>query len=46
LPVTPAWQKIDALMDREIGPVLRGTRPATSLKSGLSRASDQVLGGP
>jgi multiple sugar transport system substrate-binding protein len=43
LPVTPAWPKIDALMDREIGPVLRGTRPATSLKSGLSRAIDQVL---
>ena len=45
LPVTPAWQKIDALMDREVGPVLRGTRPATSLKSGLSRAVDQVLRG-
>jgi multiple sugar transport system substrate-binding protein len=43
LPVTPAWPKIDALMDREIGPVLRGARPATSLKSGLSRAIDQVL---
>lgn len=46
LPVTPAWQKVDALMDREIGPVLRGTRPASSLKRGLSRASDQVLGNP
>lgn len=45
LPVTPAWQKIDALMDREIGPVLRGTRPATTLKSGLSRTIDQMLRG-
>jgi multiple sugar transport system substrate-binding protein len=45
LPVTPAWQKIDALMDREIGPVLRGTRPASTLKSGLSRTIDQVLRG-
>jgi multiple sugar transport system substrate-binding protein len=40
------WQKIDALMDRDIGPVLRGRRPATSLKTGLSRAVDQVLGSP
>jgi multiple sugar transport system substrate-binding protein len=46
LPVTPAWQKIDALMDRDIGPVLRGSRPATSLKTGLSRAVDQVLSSP
>jgi multiple sugar transport system substrate-binding protein len=46
LPVTPAWQKIDALMDRDIGPVLRGSRPATSLKTGLSRSVDQVLRGP
>ncbi|HYR13146.1 MAG TPA: sugar ABC transporter substrate-binding protein [Mycobacterium sp.] len=46
LPVTPVWQKIDALMDRDIGPVLRGRRPATSLKTGLSRAVDQVLGSP
>jgi multiple sugar transport system substrate-binding protein len=46
LPVTPAWQKIDALMDRDIGPVLRGTRPATSLKSGLSKTIDQVLRSP
>jgi multiple sugar transport system substrate-binding protein len=45
LPVTPAWQKIDALMDREVGPVLRGTRPASTLKSGLSRTIDQVLRG-
>jgi multiple sugar transport system substrate-binding protein len=46
LPVTPAWQKIDALMDRDIGPVLRGRRPATSLKTGLSRTVDQVLRSP
>jgi multiple sugar transport system substrate-binding protein len=46
LPVTPAWQRIDALMDRDIGPVLRGSRPATSLKTGLSRAVDQVLSSP
>ena len=31
LPVTPAWEKVVALMDREFGPVLRGSRPATSL---------------
>jgi multiple sugar transport system substrate-binding protein len=46
LPVTPAWQKIDSLMDREIGPVLRGRRPATSLKTDLSRTVDQVLRSP
>ena len=45
LPVTPAWEKIVALMDRNIGPVLRGTRPATSL-TGLSRAVDEVLRSP
>ena len=32
LPVTPAWEKIVALMDRNFGPVLRGSRPATSLR--------------
>jgi multiple sugar transport system substrate-binding protein len=46
LPVTPAWPKIDALMDREIGPVLRGSQPATSLTGDLSRAVDQVLRSP
>lgn len=30
LPITPAWEKIAALMDRNFGPVLRGSRPATS----------------
>jgi multiple sugar transport system substrate-binding protein len=43
LPVTPAWEKIDALMDRDIGPVLRGARPATSLKTGLAPDVDEVL---
>jgi multiple sugar transport system substrate-binding protein len=46
LPVTPAWEKIDALMDRSFGPVLRGTRPATSLASDLSPAVDRVLRSP
>ncbi|GAB2554022.1 ABC transporter substrate-binding protein [Nocardia heshunensis] len=43
LPVTPVWEEIDALMDRSMGPVLRGARPAASLKSALSRDIDQVL---
>jgi ABC-type glycerol-3-phosphate transport system substrate-binding protein len=42
LPVTPVWEKIVALMDRNVGPVLRGSRPATSL-TGLSPALDEVL---
>ena len=46
LPVTPSWQKIDALMDRDIGPVLRGGRPASALKTGLSETVDQVLRSP
>ncbi|MGZ4576995.1 MAG: ABC transporter substrate-binding protein [Mycobacterium sp.] len=45
LPVTPAWEKIVALMDRGFGPVLRGSRPATSLVS-LSPAIDEVLRTP
>jgi multiple sugar transport system substrate-binding protein len=45
LPVTPAWEKIVALMDRNMGPVLRGARPATSL-AGLSHAVDEVLRNP
>ena len=43
LPVTPAWERIDALMDRGFGPVLRGVRPATSLQTGLSHDVDEVL---
>ncbi|MFQ6330747.1 ABC transporter substrate-binding protein [Nocardia sp. CWNU-33] len=46
LPVTPVWEEIDALMDRSFGPVLRGTKPATSLKTGLSRDVDEVLRKP
>jgi multiple sugar transport system substrate-binding protein len=46
MPITPAWTKIVALMDRNIGPVLRGVRPATSLANGLSRAVDEVLRTP
>ena len=42
LPVTPAWEKVVALMDRAFGPVLRGSRPATSL-AGMSHALDEVL---
>jgi ABC-type glycerol-3-phosphate transport system substrate-binding protein len=45
LPVTPAWEKVVALMDRNFGPVLRGSRPATSL-TGLSSALDEVLRTP
>ncbi|ORV85961.1 ABC transporter [Mycobacterium interjectum] len=45
MPVTPAWEKIVALMDRGFGPVLRGSRPATSL-TGLSPALDEVLRNP
>lgn len=42
LPITPAWEKVAALMDRSFGPVLRGSRPATSL-AGLTHAIDEVL---
>jgi multiple sugar transport system substrate-binding protein len=45
LPVTPAWEKVVALMDRNMGPVLRGAVAATSL-TGLSRAVDEVLQSP
>lgn len=43
LPVTPAWAKVDALMDRNFGPVLRGAAQATSFKDGLSHDVDEVL---
>ena len=43
MPVTPEWTKVVALMDRNIGSVLRGSRPATSLAGGLSHAVDEVL---
>ncbi len=45
LPINPAWEKVNALMDRNFGPVLRGSRPATSL-TGLSRAVDELLAKP
>ena len=43
LPVTPAWPKIVALMDRSVGPVLRGAQPATALMNGLTPKVDEVL---
>jgi multiple sugar transport system substrate-binding protein len=46
MPITPEWTKIVALMDRNIGPVLRGARPASSLANGLSHAVDEVLRTP
>jgi multiple sugar transport system substrate-binding protein len=46
LPVTPVWEKVNALMGRNFGPVLRGIRPATSLATGLSPAVDEVLRNP
>jgi len=46
LPVTPAWPKIAALLDRNIGPVLRGARAATTLTETLSRHIDEVLRTP
>jgi ABC-type glycerol-3-phosphate transport system substrate-binding protein len=45
LPVTPAWERIVALMDRSFGPVLRGSQPATSLKS-LPPLLDEALRAP
>ena len=46
LPITPAWPKIVALMDRNLGPVLRGSRPATALTAGLTPKIDEVLRTP
>jgi multiple sugar transport system substrate-binding protein len=46
LPITPAWEKINALIDRSFGPVLRGSRPATSLASTLAPGIDEVLRNP
>jgi multiple sugar transport system substrate-binding protein len=43
LPITPAWPKIVALMDRHVGPVLRGARPATALSADLTSKVDEVL---
>ncbi len=46
LPVTPAWQEIDALMARGFGPVLRGKRPASSLAGELAHDVDTLLAKP
>ncbi len=46
LPISPGWEKINALMDRNMGPVVRGTRPATSLAGGLTKAVDELLRNP
>jgi multiple sugar transport system substrate-binding protein len=43
LPVTPAWERVDAMMDRNFGPVLRGVQPATSFKTDLAADVDKVL---
>lgn len=43
LPISPDWQRVHALMDRAIGPVLRGKRPAATLKTGLSPQIDELL---
>lgn len=45
LPITPAWEKVNALMDRNFGPVLRGSRPASSLAA-LPGPIDEVLRSP
>lgn len=46
MPITPDWPKIASLMDRNVGPVLRGSRSASSLAGGLSHAIDEVLRNP
>ena len=46
LPITPEWPKIVSLMDRNLGPVLRGSRPAASLTDGLAPKIDEVLRTP
>lgn len=45
MPITPAWEKVLALMDRNFGPVLRGARPASTLAD-LSQAVEEVLRNP
>lgn len=45
LPISPAWEKIAALMNRAFGPVLRGKRPAAVL-DGLARQADAVAAHP
>jgi multiple sugar transport system substrate-binding protein len=46
LPVTPAWERIDALMDRGFGPVLRGVQPAAVFKDGLAADANEMLSNP
>jgi multiple sugar transport system substrate-binding protein len=46
LPITAEWEKVNALIDRNFGPVLRGSRPATSLAGNLSHGVDEVLRNP
>ncbi|WP_442790803.1 ABC transporter substrate-binding protein [Nocardia sp. NBC_01329] len=46
LPVTDQWPRIDALMDRYMGPVLRGIAPATSLADRLAPEAEEVLRNP
>ncbi|ODR11399.1 ABC transporter [Mycolicibacillus koreensis] len=43
MPISPEWEKVNALMDRNMGPVLRGVRPASSLKQTLCGPVDEVL---
>ncbi len=43
MPITPAWEKVNSLIDRNVGPVIRGARPATSLAGNLTRGVDEVL---
>lgn len=45
LPISADWQKIHALMDRAMGPVLHGRRPAASLKRQLAPQLDKLLAG-
>lgn len=46
LPVTPVWPQVVALLDRNLGPVLRGSRPATVLTGELTPQIDEVLRTP
>lgn len=43
LPVSPAWQRVVALMERNFGPVLRGRAPAQTLAGRLTRDANEVL---
>lgn len=43
LPVTPAWGKVQALLERGANRVLRGAAPAASLHPDLTRTVDALL---